>query len=319
MGFFQGFNFDTVLAIISCITGIVALFLGGTAYKNCRISKNSIKQKKEFNDDSTDNSITVGGDYNHNEGISETGLLSVMDRMNAMTSASFSTALDEAYTMFQAKCDDNLHTIMEKTEEIIKEQKLNLGGYSKIDWIHVYFESAKNASNTYMQDVWAKVLALELAEPGSFSFKTLSVLKSMSDEDFRLFETLCSLQINGTILQGEDTENILKWTSQIKLSEMGLLSLNYSRRWYAVPPNGMSEIQDVERGHIILLENKSEKEINVEYNCYFITTAATELQKIASYIPNKGYFDYFCDTLKKEYEDTICISLHKLAETDGGV
>ena len=117
MEFFHGFNFDTVLAIISCITGIVALFLGGTAYKNCKISKNTVKQKKKFDAGSTDNSITVGGDYNHSEGISETGLISVIDKMNAMTSASFSTALDGAYTMFQAKCDDNLHTIMEKTEK----------------------------------------------------------------------------------------------------------------------------------------------------------------------------------------------------------
>ena len=173
MVFFQGFNFDTVLAIISCITGIVALFLGGTAYKNCKISKNTIEQKKKFDDGSTDNSITVGGDYNHNEGISETGLLSVMDRMNAMTSASFSTALDEAYTMFQAKCDDNLHIIMDKTEKIIKEQKLNLGGYSKIDWIHVYFELAKNASNTYdCYDEWQWNYSLSFSQRIGSLFNT---------------------------------------------------------------------------------------------------------------------------------------------------
>ena len=27
--FFQGFNFDTLLALISCIASVVALFLGG--------------------------------------------------------------------------------------------------------------------------------------------------------------------------------------------------------------------------------------------------------------------------------------------------
>ena len=48
MGFFQGFNFDTVLAIISCITGIIALFLGYTVYKNCKVNKNTVKQKKKF-------------------------------------------------------------------------------------------------------------------------------------------------------------------------------------------------------------------------------------------------------------------------------
>ena len=148
MGFFQGFNFDTLLALISCITGIVALFLGGTAYKNYKVNKNTIKNKKKLKKGSTDNSISVGGDYY--EGVSETGLITVMDKMKEMTSMSFSTALDSAYTMFQAKCDENLHQIMTETQRIVAEQKLNIAGYSKIDWIHIYFESAKNTSDTYM-------------------------------------------------------------------------------------------------------------------------------------------------------------------------
>ena len=47
-GFFQGFNFDTLLSLISCVTGVVALFLGGAAYNQCRIIKNSFNDKKEF-------------------------------------------------------------------------------------------------------------------------------------------------------------------------------------------------------------------------------------------------------------------------------
>ena len=50
--FFQGFNFDTVLALISCVTGVVALFLGSTAYNQCKIVKNSFNDKKKFEDDS---------------------------------------------------------------------------------------------------------------------------------------------------------------------------------------------------------------------------------------------------------------------------
>lgn len=317
MTFFQELNFDRVLTIISCITGILALFLSSTVYKKCKVNENTTKQKKKFKDNSADNSVTVGGDYTRNEGVSETALISVVEQMRAMTNESFSVAVDGVYTMFQAKCDDNLHTIMQKTEQIIKEQKLTLGGYSKIDWIHVYFEAAKNTSNTYMQDVWAKVLARELSTPGSFSFKTLEVLKNMTDEDFYLFESLCRLQINGTILQGKDTEELLEWTSQIKLSEMGLLSLNHSRRWYAVPSKGFNAIQDAERGILVLLENKSEEEVEVEYNCYFLTTAATELQKIASYTPNNEYFHKFSDVLKQRYEKTVCISSHQITETEG--
>ena len=39
MGFFQGFNLDTLLAIISCATGIIALFLGGKHIKTAKSAK----------------------------------------------------------------------------------------------------------------------------------------------------------------------------------------------------------------------------------------------------------------------------------------
>lgn len=49
--FFNGFNFDTLLALISCIASVVALFLGGAAYKQCQINKNSFNDSKTINDD----------------------------------------------------------------------------------------------------------------------------------------------------------------------------------------------------------------------------------------------------------------------------
>ena len=50
-----------------------------------------------------------------------------------------------------------------------------------------------------MQGIWAKVLAKEMSEPDSFSYKTLDVLKNMTSKDFYLFEKLCSIQFNGCI------------------------------------------------------------------------------------------------------------------------
>ena len=51
MTFFQELNFDRVLSIISCITGIVALFLSSTVYKKCKINENTtISELQEFLD-----------------------------------------------------------------------------------------------------------------------------------------------------------------------------------------------------------------------------------------------------------------------------
>lgn len=282
MGFFQGFNFDTLLALISCATGIIALFLGGTVYRNCKINKNSLKQKKKYDDGSTDNSISVGGDYNHNEGISETGLITVMEKMKDMTSVSFSTALDNAYTMFQAKCDENLHQIIDETQRIVSEQKLNIAGYSKLDWIHIYFESAKNTSDTYMQQVWARVLAKELSKPDSFSYKTLDALKNMSENEFKLFEKLSAVNLYGAIVKGDYLDKLgFNWMTLQKLKEYGLISLDGSQRTVVADANDTT-IQVINDKFLILFTNNSAKRVENLIQCYLFTNVANELLTIIS-------------------------------------
>ena len=314
MDFFQGFNFDTVLDIISCITGIVALFLGGTAYKNCRVNKNTLKQKKKFEDNSADNSITVGGDYIHNKGVSETALVSVVEQMRAMTNESFSIAVDGVYTMFQAKCDDNLHTIMAKTEQIINEQKLTLGGYSKIDWIHVYFESAKNTSDTYMQEIWARVLAKELSQPESFSYKTLDALKNMSSEEFKLFEKIHRIMLWSTLTKGDYLKNNgMHWYYLQKLKEFGMLNLENSSRTIDLEAN--SDVKFiVNREYVVFIKNKNEQKKSFDMPCYLFTNVALELSSVTNRLPLE--LD-FVIALAKEIEkvrkpESIVVELYKI-------
>lgn len=318
MGFFQGFNLDTVIALISCITGIVALFLSSAAYNNCKINKNTVKQKKKYDDGSTDNSMNFGGDYNHSEGISETGLISVMDKMNAMTSASFSVALDGAYTMFQAKCDDNLHTIMEKTEKIIKEQKLNLGGYSKIDWIHVYFESAKNTSDTYMQEIWARVLAKELSHPDSFSYKTLDALKNMSSEEFKLFEKTHRLMLWSILANGDYLKsNGIFWYYMQKLKEFGLLNLETSSQTVNIKAN--AEVHFIiNYEYVMFIKNNNSQEKSFNIPCYTFSNVAIELSKIVNRIPLELSFaiDVAKEIEKIQKPQNIVVELHKIVRID---
>ena len=311
MGFFQGFNFDTLLALISCITGIVALFLGGTAYKNCKVNQNTIKDKKKFKNGSTDNSVSVGGDYH--EGVSETGLITVMDKMKEMTSMSFSTALDGAYTMFQAKCDENLHQIMTETKRIVAEQKLNIAGYSKIDWIHIYFESAKNTSDTYMQSIWAKVLAKELSEPDSFSYKTLDSLKNMTENEFRLFEKLSAMTIYGAIVKGDYLDKYgFNWMTLQKLKEYGLISLDGSQRTVDVEANDTA-IQTINDQYLILFTNNNAKKIDNVIQCFLLTSVAKELLFVISENTSvSSAIDVVAEIQKSANSNGCIVTLHKI-------
>lgn len=302
--FFQGFNFDTLLALISCIASVVALFLGGSAYKQCQIIKNSYNDTKTIKNSGQDNSQKAGRDIINN-GCDATVLAT-------LTAANFEASLKKVYEQFDKKATENLYNIIDETSRIIEKNKINLGAYTKIDWINIYFEKAKNTSDIYMQSIWAKVLVKEMSVSGSFSFKTLDVLKNMTSDDFRLFEKLCGIQFNGCILQGDNTETRIPWMEQLRLRELGLINLDSSKRWHTVPSGGYNSIMDISRALIIVLKNDSEQEISVEYNIYYLSSAGTELLPTATYEAQNDYFIEFAKKIKDEYKGKVKVSLHAI-------
>lgn len=63
------------------------------------------------------------------------------------------------------------------------------------DWFSQFTVLAEDISNNTMQDLWAKILAGEVTNPGSFSLKSLNVFKSMSITDAKLLAKVCSLAV----------------------------------------------------------------------------------------------------------------------------
>ena len=316
-GFFQGFNFDTLLALISCITGVVALFLGSAAYNQCKIIKNSLNDKKKFEDDSQDHSQRAAGDIINNNGISDTQLVTITTALTTMNSTNFSEALDKAYTRFQEQCDENLKNIIDQTKQVIADNRLQISGYTKIDWIHIYLESAKNASDAYMQNVWAKVLARELAHPGSFSYKTLDVLKNMTADDFKLFEKASALCIGDLIISDRKFNGYLSWMEKNKLSELGLLSLSETERTYTVSANGNTNMLVASDTLALFLRNNSAAEVSTKFTGHLFTNSAKELMHVAVPMPERQYFLECGKYLRGKCTKPIILTLHDVVWFNG--
>lgn len=302
MPFFQGFTLDTLLGSISCILGIVALFMGTKAYKECKVVESSLNDHKVFNDSSSDHSQRAAGDIVNNN--------CDVEALAKITTANFETTLKQAYSVFEQQSKTNLQQILERTNQIIQKQKPNLAGLTKIDWINIYFESAKNASDEYMQNIWAKVLARELEFPGSFSYKTLDVLKNMSADDFKCFEKLCALEVEGFILQ-EDIHSKygLSYMELVKLSEYGLLSMGFSQNTYAIPPH--KSINLIYKTLLILIGNPTEEETKIVTPVFLLTSSAKELLTVANVIPNVEYAKECVKALSK-LSNQAKITLHRI-------
>ena len=69
-----------------------------------------------------------------------------------------------------------------KNDEEISEAPV---GHS---WSDAFFNDAAHIFDDELQILWGKILAGEIAEPGKYSLKTLSILRTLSKKDAELFE-----------------------------------------------------------------------------------------------------------------------------------
>jgi hypothetical protein len=63
------------------------------------------------------------------------------------------------------------------------------------DWIAQFFTKCRTISNEAMRDLWAKVLAAEVNQPGAFSKRTLNLLAELDRRDIEAFALLCSFAV----------------------------------------------------------------------------------------------------------------------------
>ena len=301
------FTLDTLIALISCIAGIIALFLGGKAYNSCRKYTTNFKEKKVFKHGGTDNSqqAKVINNYNGLDAASSTALIE-------FTRETFKDCMNLAYERFEQQTNENMKNIIAQTCRIVEEKKLELGSYTKIDWINVYFESAKNSSDEFMQKIWAKVLAKELSCPNSFSYKTLDILKNMSSEDFKLFQKLCSLQVEGYILNGDlTTQYGLSWADQLKLKDFSLLNLELSTKSYTISKNKgwICRYQDK---YVLVAYTNSKSKNTIKLPVHTLSTFALELINVAELTLNMEYIIAFTRYIKSQMEENDDVKLHKM-------
>lgn len=80
------------------------------------------------------------------------------------------------------------------------------------DWFQQYCDLVLNISNHTMQQLWAKILAGEIGQPGSFSLKTLFLLQRMSYKEALALQKAASL------------------TCRVRLQDSGHIYFGYVRK-----------------------------------------------------------------------------------------
>ncbi|WP_261168761.1 DUF2806 domain-containing protein [Serratia ficaria] len=135
---------------------------------------------------------------------------------------------------------DKLNEDINVSKAILNAEKILLNDSSEPpnesiddDWLERWRYSASRISNEKLSFLWGQVLAGEIRSPGSFSLRTLNLIKDISQSEATLIEKMASICINNRFIYRRDEianqnlsplGNFLGYEDLFKLEELGIIS-----------------------------------------------------------------------------------------------
>ena len=163
-----------------------------------------------------------------------------------------------------------------------------------VDWISEFFNAVANISSEQMQQLWGKLLAGEIKQPGSFSLRTLETLRRLSQKEAHVFEEIspfilkCKGDRTGSYFDFflmSDAENSLlprygiPFNKIMMLSEAGILSENSQISIVLdIDVNDSALIEGIHK--VIQLKNLENQSIRLSHSAYILTESGKELLPI---------------------------------------
>lgn len=172
-----------------------------------------------------------------------------------------------------------------------------------IDWATRFFNVAKEISSDEMQHIWGKILAGEIEKPGSFSMRTLDVIRNISQKEAYTFQKIAPFVIqagDNLFLTSESSicnKYGISFNDLLILDESGLISATEI---------GMVNISEdapdllmytTERA--LTLDNAPSFPAKITFGIYSLTRAGRELFHILNCKPNEKYFFDFSEHIFK--------------------
>lgn len=165
------------------------------------------------------------------------------------------------------------------------------------DWTSRFFEECQDISDEQMQQIWARIMAGEVARPRSFSPRTLSVVRDLTKADANLFAKLCesvwiipTVGVVPVILNTDDppiVEAGLTFAMLTHLRSIGLIEFDRAGGYLA--RRSLKEIEPSYSGKAYLLKSDGGSDRNLALGTALFTSVGAELQKISGTKENDEY------------------------------
>lgn len=220
---------------------------------------------------------------------------------------------------------DNVAEVFEEANDRIESQGKTAKGLPP-ESLDAILEGSKTAYDDTIRSMWAKLVAGESLEPGTFSKRTMSVLSDMSSADAKAFGRLCSMCVfkaNGltiesealVILQEDESKTSFNgeaftYSDRSSLESFGLIDSTLSC-FFEVRPGGKDSV--IAGSEIIVLENRSKSTIEFTTSPVF-TKTGVQLSRLCEIGIGEGLSYYLTQMASKK--GLVAYSMRKKAKVD---
>ncbi|MEZ8246562.1 DUF2806 domain-containing protein [Vibrio sp. 10N.247.310.17] len=226
---------------------------------------------------------------------------------------------------------------------LLAEQELESGKYDANDdpvdpdWFTSWAGNAEKVSNDYLQTLWAKVLAGEVTTPGTFSLRTLDLLKSLSKSEAELISKLGEFIIDGRILKGvvdprglgNESDTIdkmmadkgLHFTNLLFLQEIGIISgvdsMGLTTTFTSLDPSRFLRAFTSKKSGLVAIHSDPKKKI--EFHVLLSSQLGREVFKLADFETDEEYLKTIAQDIANAGFDVQIGDWQQVDETSGNL
>lgn len=217
----------------------------------------------------------------------------------------------------ETKKQQNIESVIMNASEQLKDEEEVSEEPVDSDWATRFFNIVGEISSDEIQLIWGKILAGEIKSPGSFSFRTLDVLRNLSQKEALIFAKVANYVFESGstyYIINNDAVNVkhkLFFMEILTLDECGLITAQptgfrlEAKKQLVMDANNYMSNND----YICILKSISGNITAVPINIFNLTESGKELYQI---VRGNNTEQYTFDCFKSLKNSQIELSVHKI-------
>ena len=218
--------------------------------------------------------------------------------------------------------ESNIEDVLDLTEDELKLEENVSDEPVDEDWLCRFFGIAKDVNSYEMKFIWAKILAGEIKQPGSFSMRTMETLRNISQKEAEVFQKIFPfiMGYGGEYFTSSDDDLLnqfdIYFTDFMILSECGLVNTSLSNNPKVSESNNSYMCSDK-----VIIQfwgyTPEEKEINM--GIHLLTCAGKELYNILEHTENTEYAVKWAETIFNQNKNKVKVLVHNILDVQDNI